>query len=194
MVKKGYIYKICIKDGSIKDCYIGSTMCIKQRRHQHKSACNTEGTKKYNYPIYKFIREHDGWDAWELIILKKVKFEEKFELHKKERKYIEKYGSGLNRTVPTRTKKEYKDENKEKIKAKEKEYREDNAEKIAEYHKEYRENNAEKLKAKQKEYREDNAEKIKQHKAIKVECDNCDKVITKDHMSRHLRTKYCMEY
>jgi hypothetical protein len=45
----------------------------------------------------------------------------------------------------------------------EKEYRENNKEKIKEYKKEYRENNEQKIKEEQKEYRENNKEKLKKY-------------------------------
>ena len=71
-------------------------------------------------------------------------------------------------------KKEYQEQNKEKIKEKKKEYREQNKEKKKEYReqnkekkkekkKEYREQNKETIKEKKKEYREQNKEKIKEY-------------------------------
>lgn len=56
--------------------------------------------------------------------------------------------------------KEYRKNNKEKVKEKAKEYRENNKEKIAEINKEWRENNKEKI----TEYRENNKEKLTEKK------------------------------
>ena len=57
-------------------------------------------------------------------------------------------------------KKEYRENNKDKIKEYQKEYREENKDKKKEYDKEYRENNKDKIKENKKEYRENNPEKI----------------------------------
>ena len=58
-------------------------------------------------------------------------------------------------------KKNYYQQNKEKIKERTKKYREDNKEKHKEKAKKYREENKEKLKEQAKKYREENKEKIR---------------------------------
>ena len=62
------IYKICCKDLSVKDVYVGSTTNFVQRcqrRRDHKAVCNNEKGRDYNYYVYQFIRENGGWDNWE---------------------------------------------------------------------------------------------------------------------------------
>jgi len=73
----------------------------------------------------------------------------------------------VNKNVPGRTKKEYREDNKYKIKEDEKQYREDNKDKIKEDSKQYRDDNKDKI----KQYREDNKDKIKQNYE-----DNKDKI------------------
>lgn len=58
-----FIYKI-ITGGEF---YIGSTCNLNLRINQHRYCCNKIGNKKYNLPLYKYIRENGGFD--------KIKFE-----------------------------------------------------------------------------------------------------------------------
>ena len=56
--------------------------------------------------------------------------------------------------------KQYYEENKEKVAAYQKQYREENKEKVAAYQKQYYEENKEKVAAKRKQYYEENKEKV----------------------------------
>ena len=53
-------YKIFSKDN--KYIYVGSTTDFKKRKRYHKEYCNKINSKKYNFKIYKTIRENGGWD------------------------------------------------------------------------------------------------------------------------------------
>ena len=65
---KDYIfYKIFCVDKSIELSYIGSTADWKQRNRSHKSDCNNENGKSYNYKVYKTIRENGGWGNFKMI-------------------------------------------------------------------------------------------------------------------------------
>jgi hypothetical protein len=134
--KTGYIYKICCKNPDIKDIYVGSTMCIKQRKYLHKSTCNNEKSKAYNTYVYRFIRENHGWDNFDMIVLQKIEYEDKYQLRQKERQYIERLGASLNKTIPTRNQKEYYQ--LDEVKEKRKQYYEDNKEIIKKRQKKYR--------------------------------------------------------
>ena len=96
-----------------------------------------------------------------MILIEEVSCENKLELCKIEREFIEKNNSTLNSCIPCRTKKEW---NKKYQKEKNKEYRNNNKDKI----KEWRDNNKDKLKEYQKEYqkewRDNNKDKIKEQK------------------------------
>ena len=54
------IYKIVCNDPNITDCYVGSTTNIVKRRQSHKSVCNNENSKLFNFYVYQFIRENGG--------------------------------------------------------------------------------------------------------------------------------------
>ena len=146
------IYKIVSKDISITECYIGSTCDFKERKRQHKYSCNNENSKNYNLKVYIFMRENGGWDNFEMIEIKKYECCSKAELHLEERTQMELYGGKLNTIIPSRTTKEWREDNKE-------------------YYKEWCENNREKIKEQCKEYRQNNREKIKERQNQKFKCD-----------------------
>ena len=125
----GLIYKIVCKDMTITDCYIGSTIDFKQRKRTHKSNCNNENVKEYNYKIYTFMRENGGFNNFEIIEIKKYPCSSKRELELEERKQMELYGGSLNKNIPTRNKKEYILVNRDKINEKSKEWYNNNKEK-----------------------------------------------------------------
>ena len=192
--KKASIYEIVCKDINITERYVGSTTNLIKRRYAHKTCCNNEKCKQYNFYVYQFIRANGSFDNWDIVLIEKViDCKDKEHLHKQERYYIEEKKAELNKRIPLRTDKEYKDDNKDKldkyykeysinnkdkitekskkhyennkdkIAEKGKEYREKNKDKIAERMKEYRENNKDKIAEQGKEYRENNRDKIKEY-------------------------------
>jgi len=132
--KNSIIYKLCCRDPDIKDIYIGSTTNFRTRKHDHKKICeNKTGTyKNAHFYVYQFIREHGGWNNWDMVEVEKYECNDRKELHCRERYHIEQLGAGLNKNIPTRTHKEYMEENKERLNKQRKEYREANKEKIRE--------------------------------------------------------------
>ena len=62
------VYRIECLDKNITDFYIGSTDDLKSRIISHKSSCYNTNTVKYNYKVYKFIRDNGGWDNWKVIV------------------------------------------------------------------------------------------------------------------------------
>jgi len=207
------IYKICCKDVNIKEIYVGSTANqLRIRKSKHKYCCNNENDNNYNLYVYQFIRQNGGFDNWDVVIVQNVKCENKQELHKKERFYIEELGAELNKQVPSRSLEEWKQDNKETILEKNKEYYENNKEKIAEINKQYREDNKNKIVEKQKEwykdnkdkilekvkkyqkkYRNDNKDKIAEKKNQKFNCD-CGGKYTLSNKVKHLKSKKHQTY
>jgi len=193
--EKSFIYKIVCKDLSINDCYVGSTTNFNSRRRDHKSNCNNPKIKKYNYKVYEFIRDNGGWDNWDMIMVEEFPCDNKLQLHRREREFIEMLNATLNNNIPTRTDKQYREDNKEKIT----QYRADNKEKMKQYSKIYYKDNKEKYqnnKEKMKQYRENNQEKIKQYRLDnkeklkqKIECKICKCMIRKNNLNRHIKTK-----
>ena len=155
------IYKLCCKDTTITDIYIGSTTNFRRRKCAHKNSCNKEGNTHYNTKVYKGIRNNGGWDNWDMIQIKEVSCNNKKELNAIEREFIEKlkptlnYQLLLNRT--TEDLKKYIEEHKEQSNNYQKNFREKNKE----YIKQWRKNNKEKIVESGKEYRSKNKEKIK---------------------------------
>ena len=204
--QNSFIYKLCCKNTTIEDIYIGSTTNFKERKRAHKTNCNNENNRNYNINVYKFIRNHGGFNNWDMILIEKVKCNDKMELCKIEREYIEKTENNLNKVIPIRSHKEscqiYRDNNKEKEKERHRLYRENNKEKEKERHRLYRENNIEKEKErhklyseknkiiineKSKIYYEKNKDIIKEKAKIKINCE-CGSTFRKDTIQIHNKT------
>ena len=184
---KGLIYKLCCLYTDITDIYIGSTTNFKQRKAAHKGICDNLNSRKYNYDVYKFIRENGGWGNWDMVLVEYYSCETKLELEKKEREIIEELKPTLNKQIPTRTTKEYREENKEYLKIAKKEYNEENKEKIAKQRKEYREKNKEEISKRKKEDYEEHKEELKEKRKEKMTCD-CGSTFRKCEKKRHERT------
>jgi len=194
----GHIYAIwdCEDHNLI---YYGSTnMIFEERMIRHKARTNKCSSKQViergNYE-YTILETYENIDEYDLV--------------ERERWYILNKVC-VNQVVPHRTKAEWYQDNKEKIK----EYYQDNKEKIAERHKEYRQNNKEKIaeyrqnnKDKAKEYNykycqehkdelnEKNSKYYQKHKdkySQKVSCPYCDKELSKGSLTRHIK-KSCKE-
>ena len=101
------IYKLCCKNPAITDVYVGSTTNFKRRKQAHKHNCTNERGKKYHYNVYEFIRREGHWENWDMVVVGNVACENKHELHKVERSFIESLGASLNQKMPTNISHEY---------------------------------------------------------------------------------------
>lgn len=170
--KNGKIYKLVNRNGMI---YIGSTcQSLTKRKCVHKSDYNAYlkgNSKSMTTSIELFKNDPNGVD---IVLIEKYPCNDKMELHKRERYWIECMDC-INKIIPTRTKKEYLKDNADKIKEYDKKYREENKDKIKKYREEnkdkireqkqkYREENKDKIKDKKKEYYEKNKDKIKEYR------------------------------
>ena len=141
---KAFIYKLCCKDKSIDECYIGSSTNWVKRKYGHKNDCNNPNQKAYNQKKYVFIRDNGGWDNWEMILIHNYPCNDKRELEKEEERVRCKYHNNINsyRAYTTEEeKKKYRIDNVEQLK----QYRIDNKDKIKENHKQYYNNNKDKI-------------------------------------------------
>jgi hypothetical protein len=186
------IYKLCCKDVTINQIYVGHTTNINNRKHNHKSNCCNSNLQNYNLFVYKFIRENGGWDNWSMIQIEEYDCNNKREAEMRERQWIETLNAKLNCNNPISSKeekdkqkqewyeenkniilekkKEHYEENKEQILEKVKQYAEKNKEQISEYQKEYQEKNKETISEQKKEYRENHKqESQKAHKEWREE-------------------------
>ena len=182
------MYKIYeIRCNETDEVYIGKTIkTLEERLSRHKSSYNETTSKQIilrgDY-IMSLIDECDTE-------------EESIEL---EARYIRNTYNCINIIIPGRTKQEYYEENKNKIKETHKEYREENREIIIEKKKEYYynnrdeilkkckiyyENNIDHKKEYDKEYREKNKYEILEKKKEKYTCE-CGSTLTKDNKARH---------
>jgi hypothetical protein len=154
---KGKIYKI-VSD-SCDDIYIGSTIqTLSQRLTKHRN--DYKQWKKGNYGYTRSFSLIERGD-YHIILLEPFPCNNQEELTARERHYIDN-NVCLNKVKPGRSYKEWREDNKDKIKEQNKEYYQDNKEKIREQMKEWRHDNKEKLKEQQKERYQDNKEKIKE--------------------------------
>jgi hypothetical protein len=167
---KTIIYKIVSKDLSITECYVGSTTNFRGRKSKHKLSCTNSNSKKYSFPLYKFIRDNSGWDNFEMIEIEKYPCRDSNEARSRERYYFELLNASLNKVRPLVTEEEYKNKTKE--------YKE--TEKYKEYHKEF---NIEYC----KKYRDENKDILNAKKREKVTC-SCGSIITRGGKSRHEKT------
>lgn len=199
-MKTGQVYKLVCTDVTVKELYVGSTESLRNRRRVHKTACNTPHNHNYNMIVYQYIRAHGGFENWDFVVLETIEFKEKHELHARERYWIETLESSLNAQVPTQTKKEYYEANKEAIAAQQKEYYVDNADAIKERVKSYQANNSEKVrewkakhaltdgsKQKQAARYQANSQAIKAKQAELITC-QCGLAHTRGHSSRHIKS------
>jgi hypothetical protein len=107
---QGLIYKIMCKDTSVREMYIGSTTNHYQRTATHKSRCKLITDPFHNLKVYKFIRDHGGWDNWEVIELYKYPCDSKQELAEEEGTAYDRFVCDfvmLNDQKPNRTSAEY---------------------------------------------------------------------------------------
>jgi len=163
--ENGVIYKLChCNDLENENIYIGSTTNFRTRKNKHKSNCNNENRKEYNYSIYEYIRSNGGWSEWKMIPIEKYPCNGKEELEIRERYHIELLKSKLNKNIPTRTKKQYRNDNKEIILEK------------------------------KKLYFNANKEIINEKRREKIKCNHCGSEIRKDSLSRHKKSNKCKNY
>ena len=164
-----YIYKIISLDDD--KTYIGSTT----KKPKERLKGHEKDYKRYQKGKFSYVTSFDilATGNYRVEKIKKVKVSCKKELHDHERYYIESTEC-VNKVIPSRTRKQYRQDNKEKIAEQKKQYRQDNKEKIAE---------------RQKQYRQDNKDKINQKHICQ-----CGSSYTQSHKARHMRTKKHIAY
>jgi hypothetical protein len=171
--ENGKIYKIV--GGGLT--YYGSTIqTLEERLRAHKGHYNKYlRDNKHNYSSFEILKLED----YKIELVEAYPCSSKKELELREKYYITSFEC-CNQTIPRRTREEYCEANKDKIKKQQQEwgikYREGNEElvkrkkefydkhqdEILEYKKEYYEANKELIKQKAKAYRDANKELLKQ--------------------------------
>jgi len=143
------------------EIYVGSTVApLCKRMAQHRRDWKKEEVLGLHKEIVKDINE------WYIELYELFPCNLKCELEKREGEVIRQIGT-LNNRIAGRTNKEWRIDNKDKMK----EWRIKNADKIKEHNKEYYIKNADKIKEQNKQYRIEKVDKIKEYYI-----DNADKL------------------
>ena len=164
------------RDLEITDFYVGHTTDFRRRKTQHKNTCQNPNATAFNSYVYDFVRQHGGWDNWDMVLIERCNCEDALDARKKERQYIETLHSTLNSSIPSRTKQESNFN-----------YRLNNKEQISVLKKQNYINNREHILNRVKEYKSRNNDKISERNSTKVEC-QCGGCYTLSHKPRHLQT------
>jgi hypothetical protein len=201
--KNGKVYKlVCNVTGLV---YVGSTtQALSVRKAGHvRDFKDWRHGKRGCITACKIIENGNH----NIVLLEEVQCENKEQLHRKEREWIERLQC-VNKHIPTRTKAEYRQTNRERIAEKrkehyrankdmiaekKKEYYRANKEKIAENMKQYRQANREQIVEKRKQYRQANWEQIVSKKMQSHQCP-CGSSYTHCHKARHERTHKHQEW
>ena len=189
------------------DIYIGSTtQTLKRRFNKHK--INIDNEKAKHRKLYAKMIEL-GVECFYIEEIEKCPCNDVEELQKRERHYILERKPVLNIQIPMRTTEEWRRDSQEHLQEYErqrhinnprkeyrKQYRENNKEKLDENSKRFREENPEYMKEYNQNYYQENKDYYKEHQQKykeKITCE-CGKVITRGSISRHCRTKKHQNY
>lgn len=154
---KGKIYKLTTPLSD--EVYYGSTIqLLSKRKGGHKDKYLKWKKTNVKYISSCKLFEYDCNEVC-ITLIENYPCNSKEELEARERYYIEN-NICINKNIPQRTQKEYREDNQDIIK----EYREKNNEKLKEYHKQHYLENKEKIKDRNKNYCLENKEKVNQYK------------------------------
>ena len=165
---KGKIYKIT--NDFNNDIYVGSSCDTLIKRFSNQTKDSKKG-KNEGHTFYKLMNEI-GHTRFRIQLIEDYPCEDTYQLRQREGHFIREMGT-LNLVIAGRTRTEYKQDNKEKLREKEKEYRE---------------NNKEIINKKKKEFRKEHKEEIKEYKKTPITCE-CGACIQKGELWRHKKTQ-----
>ena len=188
--QQGKIYKIYNDDIPDKVYYGSTCNTLVKRLYKHKTGNKIKTTKCSSSVLFPGAK---------IVLVEKYPCNDKDELIKRERYYIEN-NDCVNKCIPGRTNKEWRKDNKEEIKEKKKEYHLKNKQKIVEKNKKYRLENKQKIVEKSKEYYIKNKQEILKNKKEynlknkekakeKIGCRVCKCMVRKDTFKRHTKSK-----
>jgi len=197
--KNGKIYKLV--SNYTDNIYIGSTCSLLSKRlNGHRADYNK------NHQITS--KEICKYDDVKIILIEDYPCKSKNQLIARERYYIDLHKDiCINKQIPSRTLKEWRETNKEHLAQIGKEYREANKDKIKEMKKTYYDANKDKISEdykikyesnktyyleKSKEYAKNHKEQIAEYKkhrqTLKYDCE-CGSKVVKDKKSMHFKSK-----
>jgi hypothetical protein len=153
-------------------------------QHRQKYRSHITGSPYGKYTSYEILQYPDA----QIVLIENCPCNNKEELLRAERKHIEATANCVNRYIPLRTEKEYREAHKEEAAAYQKEYRAEHQEEAKKYKAEYYQANKEAIEAKHRAYNEKNKEAIAEYRQKMVECE-CGSSVTLIHLPRHRRTE-----
>ena len=178
---KSCIYMLRHKDDTeLENIYIGSTTNFKVRKNHHKRTCCNPNNKNHHFKIYQYIRDNGGWEEWIMVWLEDYPCKTLRELQLREDQVMLQYQNRLNDRRAYRTHK--------------KEWYEENKERLDEYVKQWYEDNKERLLEKAKQYREKNKNIINEKQKEKIKCNIGGCESTRNHLKRPQQTKKCQSH
>ena len=170
------VYKITCNSPNIDHLYVGSTENLEQRTYKHNYHSNRETNK---IKLYTTIRAYDGFDNWTLEVVESGTVDTRFEIKSRERYDYDKLQPSLNMIRPQASKEEIRLDELETMR----QYKSQNKEKLKENNRLYRLKNKDKIKEYERKYKSQNKDRIEQ----KVHCETCNCEIRKSNLARHLK-------
>ena len=149
--------------------YVGSTITtLGQRFTNHKIS------KKCS--LYKYV--NGDWDNWFIELYENYPCKNKYQLRRREGELIRQIAT-INKVIPGRNVKEWYKDNREVCLENMKQHYQNNREVRLEY---------------QKQYHQNNHEMIVEQRKKKITCDHCGSIVRKGDISKHKKTKKCINY
>ena len=159
-----------------EDFYIGSTCCsLSTRMAKHRFSAKVATGK--NSKLYRKMQDHGNEHFFVVLLDEFRECQNKEQLHKKEREYIDNFKPTLNYVIPTRTYEEWVAENHDHKKELDRQLYQSKGEERIEYQKEYAKNNPEKRRQYKKTCYDKNKEKYLTRAREKIECIHCSKEV-----------------
>lgn len=94
------IYKITCKNTDVKDIYVGHTTNYSKRKYSHMQCSSNDKYTSYNNKLYTKIREHGGWDNWNMDIIQTYNCKDLYEARVKEQHHYVELNANLNSVEP----------------------------------------------------------------------------------------------
>ena len=182
----GKIYKIWSLCSA--EIYIGSTVkkYLSQRMDMHRGQYKQWKQGKTNKVMVYDVFDKYNIENCKIELLEAYPCNSSDELEAREGHYIRSI-TCINKVIPGRTEKEWREDNKDKLVIKGKKYREENRDKILEQMKQYYEVNKEVINDRHKQHYENNKEVISQKAKLEYTCE-CGTKCRNDSKTKHFRT------
>ena len=180
--KNGKIYKMVSPSGLV---YVGSTCeSLAARKAKHKRCYKywKNGNLKQQ-KITSFQLFDEAPNEIDIVLLESFPCDSKEQLHARERHHIESIQC-VNKHIPLRTPKEYREDNKDAIK----QYRVDHRESLLQQKRDTYKLNQKELLEKQRKYYWKSRDRILQKNKKIIPC-SCGSIYTTNHKVRHINTK-----